>query len=98
MPAIEIQEGVKLIPAVSPNKKSIDQMIIGGEQQPEMTDEKECMFVKRMIERAYADKKFEDPKIIKQIATGQRQINRNASILVISTIIKLLEKTIFVME
>jgi hypothetical protein len=63
-----------------------------------MSDEKECLFVKRMIERAYADKKFEEPKVIKQIATGQRQINRHAATLVISTVIKLLQKVIQVIE
>lgn len=45
-----------------------------------------------MIERAYADKKFEDPKIITQLAIGKRKINRHAATLVIDTINKLLIK------
>ena len=63
-----------------------------------MSDEKECLFVKRMIERAYADKKFEDPKVIKQIATGQRPINRHAATLAIGTVVKLLAKIIHVIQ
>ena len=51
-----------------------------------------------MIERAYADKKFEDPKIIAELAIGKRQINRHAATLVIETINKLLEKVLLVIN
>jgi hypothetical protein len=47
-----------------------------------------------MIQKAYADKKFEDPKIITQLAIGKRKINRHAATLVILTINKLLNNII----
>lgn len=33
-------------------------------------EERECEFVKRMIERAYADKRFEDAEVITELANG----------------------------
>lgn len=89
-PAIELQDVVKMIPDVSLDSKGIKD--ISEEQRPQDSDEKECEFVKRMIERAYADKKFEDPKIITQLAIGKRKFNRHAATLVIATINKILIK------
>ena len=43
-----------------------------------------------MIERAYQDKRFEDPKIIMEMASGQRKVNRHAGSLVIETSIKII--------
>jgi hypothetical protein len=41
-----------------------------------------------MIERAYADKRFEDADIITELASGSRECNLHASTAVIKVIIK----------
>jgi hypothetical protein len=51
-----------------------------------------------MIQKAYADKKFEDPKIITHLAIGKRKINRHAATLVIQTINKLLTNIITIVN
>ena len=44
-------------------------------------EERECEFVKRMIERAYADKRFEDAEVITELANGQRECNLSSLVL-----------------
>ena len=46
-------------------------------------EERECEFVRRMIERAYADKRFEDPHVITDLAAGKRSCNSHAATLVL---------------
>ena len=41
-----------------------------------------------MIERAYADKRFEDPEVITDLANGRRECNLHASALVLRVISK----------
>lgn len=48
--------------------------------------------MKRMIERAYADKHFEDPDVITELALCTRKANRHAGVVVITIIVKLVEK------
>lgn len=96
-PPIELQDVVKMIPDVSLNTKGIKDIKDSLEFQ-EKSDEQECEFVKRMIQKAYADKKFEDPKIITQLAIGKRKINRHAATLVIQTINKLLTNIITIVN
>ena len=60
--------------------------------------EEESEFVKRMIERAYADKHFEDAEVITELALCKRQANRHAAVLVITTIIKLIDKILQAIE
>jgi hypothetical protein len=55
-------------------------------------EEKECEFVKRMIERAYADKKFEDPEVIKELSLGARRANRHAACVVLNLVNKGLDR------
>ena len=45
-----------------------------------------------MIERAYADKHFEDPEVITELALCTRKANRHSAVLVIQIIIKLVDK------
>jgi len=53
-----------------------------------MNEDRECEFVKRMIQRAYADKKFEDPEMIKELANGERECNTHAATLVVNVTAK----------
>lgn len=59
-----------------------------------MSDEEreECDFVKRMIEKAYSDKKFEDPRVIRDLSLCVRLVNRPAATLVVSAIAKLIDR------
>lgn len=41
-----------------------------------------------MIERAYADKKFEDGDVIRELALGSRVANRHAACVVLNLMIK----------
>jgi hypothetical protein len=41
-----------------------------------------------MIQRAYADKKFEDPEMIKELANGERECNTHAATLVVNVTAK----------
>ena len=41
-----------------------------------------------MIERAYADKRFEDAEVITELANGRRECNLHASALVLIVISK----------
>ena len=51
-------------------------------------EDRECEFVKRMIERAYADKRFEDAEVITELANGRRECNLHAASLVLRVISK----------
>lgn len=60
--------------------------------------EEESEFVKRMIERAYADKHFEDAEVITELALCKRKANRHAAVLVITAIVKLVDKILTAIE
>ena len=57
-------------------------------EKQENVEENECEFVKRMIQRAYADKRFEDPQIIADLSNGTRECNSNAATLVLKVLVK----------
>jgi hypothetical protein len=41
-----------------------------------------------MMMRAYSDKRFEDPQVIKDWALGRKRVNANAATLVLEVVIK----------
>lgn len=51
-----------------------------------------------MIERAYADKRFEDPVVIAELSLGKRKANRHAGTLVVNSIEKLIGRVLFVIN
>ena len=47
-----------------------------------------------MIERAYADKRFEDPVVIAELSLGKRKANIYAGTLVVLTVEKLIKRVL----
>lgn len=69
-----------------------------GECEKIVEEEIECEFVKRMIARAYQDKKFEDAAVITDWSLCHKKANRHAATLVIQTIIKIMSKIVEVIK
>lgn len=62
-----LQQMMEFMPEIMPDESASNQ-----EEIKHDAEERECEFVKRMIERAYADKRFEDVEVITELANGRR--------------------------